>query len=213
MGRCPRLVGARVARVARVGVLASVAAGVLLFAGSPAGAAPSGLVTGRLAASVLDGDGNDGNDPNGDGNDGNDPEDDPGTGTDFGHIVMDCVIPRMDGSFQVVFGYSSELGSTASRPVGAMNSMLPAELDGVQVTDFEPGRHHGAFVTPPVAAASVSWRVGQTTVAATITSRACQGPVSLPSEGNGTGPALVLAGSLIAAAVILRDRSSRTPVA
>jgi hypothetical protein len=50
----------------------------------------------------------------------------------------------------------------------------------------------------------------QSTVTATVSSRACDSPVSLPAGGNGTGPALVLGGSLVVAVVLLRERRRRS---
>lgn len=156
-----------------------------------------------------------------------DGEDDAnwGTKTDFGAIGVDCIIPGPGTEYRVVFGYRNNGEQLVHRPVSSYpasgsttttssstNLMSLSSLNGSQVSYFEPGTRHGAFTTAVVTASSVSWTVGGTTVTATRNSPTCGSPVSLPAQGNGTGPALVLLASLVVATFLLWARRRRLEV-
>jgi hypothetical protein len=108
---------------------------------------------------------------------------------------VDCVVVTGDG-FQAVFGYEKATGQVTI-PVGPLNQVSPASLDGGQPTQFKAGWRPGVLVLPPVPVGStVSWTVDGLTATATAGSQVCGPRVSLPAEGNGAGPVLVLVGSV-----------------
>ena len=112
--------------------------------------------------------------------------------------TVDCIVPGNGGTYQAVFGYDNHAKNTVTVPVGPYNAMSPASLNGIQPTQFAPGANRAAFATPPVAGSSpVSWTLVGITVTATSQTATCGPSVSLPAEGNGIGPVLVLAGSVV----------------
>jgi hypothetical protein len=113
-------------------------------------------------------------------------------------LTVDCVVAGADGSFRAVFGYDNDTGQQVTVPVGAHNFVNPDSIDGQQPTRFDVGAHRAAFVTPPLPAGTkAQWHLdGSATVQASSDTPACEGPVSLPADGNGSAPAVVLAVSI-----------------
>ncbi len=110
-------------------------------------------------------------------------------------------------SYQAVFGYSTNSKSTLSIPIGANNYMTPSSLNGVQVTQFNPGGNGAAFATPGIAIGqSVSWTVNGSRATATAQSGACGPSVSLPAGGNGTGAVLAVVVGLAVVVAMLAVR-------
>jgi hypothetical protein len=125
--------------------------------------------------------------------------------------TVDCVI--VSGNwYLVVLGYRNATAQTVSVPVGSRNRLRPAGIDGRQPTTFQPGWHPGALLTPPLPVTeSVSWTIGTSTVTATAGSPRCGPQVSLPAEGNGIGPVLVLVGSVLLSVAVGAVRKRRRP--
>ncbi|PZM96203.1 MAG: hypothetical protein DIU79_05640 [Actinobacteria bacterium] len=124
-----------------------------------------------------------------------------------GGIFVDCVVLTKGNTYRAVFGYYNNTPVTATIPKGPFNYLWPRQADGVQVTRFKPGRHHGVFATPPIPRnKSVTWVVGIFPATATAKSPQCGPNVELPAEGNGLAPLLVLAGGVVAALIGLRLR-------
>jgi len=113
--------------------------------------------------------------------------------------IVDCVIVGEDGSFRGVFGYSYEGSTSTTVGRGAMNYLIPSSIDGSQPTKFQPGTHDGAFVTPSLSKTQkATWSLDGASVTATWQKAStCGGDVTLPTEGNGIGPVLVLAASVV----------------
>jgi hypothetical protein len=127
-----------------------------------------------------------------------------------GGPTVDCVVPASDGTYRAVFGYDNPTSYTATVPVGPYNTMDPASLNGIQPTVFTPGAHRAAFATAVVAKGKkVSWTLFGMTVTASSQSPTCGPTVSLPAEGNGIGPVLVLAGSVLLSVASLYVRQWR----
>lgn len=106
--------------------------------------------------------------------------------------IMSCIVTNKN-SYRAVFGYAYSGSRTVSIPRGAGNIMLPSDLDGLQPTTFEPGKHEGAFATPSLPRNSrVTWALLGSTANAMPGSRKCGPDVTLPTEGNGSGPVIVL---------------------
>jgi hypothetical protein len=125
---------------------------------------------------------------------------------------IDCVVISND-SYRVVFGYE-KAGRRTTIPVGPTNRLRPARIDGAQPTVFQTGWQPGVLFTPPVAKAeTVSWTIGQVTATASTRTRSCGQQVSLPAEGNGVGPVLVLVGSVLLSMAIAAVRGRRRPKA
>jgi hypothetical protein len=110
---------------------------------------------------------------------------------------MDCIVSGGNGTYRAVFGYDNYTEYTAIVAIGPYNTMNPASLNGIQPTRFTPGEHRAAFATPSVPDAQpVSWSILGLTVTATSKSATCGPTVSLPADGNGVGPVLVLVASV-----------------
>ena len=127
-------------------------------------------------------------------------------------MTVDCVVKGDGGAYRAVFGYDNNMSKAVTVPVGVSNYVTPDSLNGDQPTKFEPGAHRGAFTTQETKLPAITWRVGLYTVIATPYSTACTGPVDLPAEGNGAGPAIVILLSLgvvaVAAGLLYRRHKS-----
>jgi LPXTG-motif cell wall-anchored protein len=131
-----------------------------------------------------------------------------------GQTTCDCVVKNTDtNQYRAVFGYNSTSRSAGKISVGANNKVEvtggSATVDGAQTTTFEPGLHKAAFATGWVSKdAKVTWSVGGQQAYADWSKPTCGRDVSLPATGNGSGPLLALAASLLIAggAVVLRKR-------
>jgi hypothetical protein len=107
--------------------------------------------------------------------------------------VVDCVISNdPDGTFRAVFGYVNS-GPAVTVPVGASNDLDPDSLQGSQTTTFLSGTHPGSFVAPAVSKKyRVTWTVAGSSASAGWKQKECGGNVTLPTEGNGIGPIVVI---------------------
>jgi hypothetical protein len=134
-----------------------------------------------------------------------------------GEPTCDCIRKNDKGQYQAVFGYDStskssgtiERGQNNKLEITGLNAGSSSKIDGVQPTTFEPGSHRAAFATGWVSKdAEVTWAVGGKQVSADWTQPTCGRDVSLPADGNGSGPiiALALSGLIAAGAVMLRRR-------
>lgn len=129
-----------------------------------------------------------------------------------GKLTADCVVHGPNNTYRAVFGYDSTGSGTVRVPAGNDNALTPGHLNGVQTTTFEPGKHRGAFATGRLSHAhKITWKVGSLSATALYTSPTCGPSVSLPADGNGTGPVIALVGSIVVAAglVALRRRRHR----
>ena len=127
--------------------------------------------------------------------------------------VLDCYVDNRDGSWTAVFGYRNTAATPVTIPVGPDNKVTPTTYGTPQPTTFQPGLHHAAFSVTVTRGAGPMWHLDQDNLAARRTSgSACPSPTELPSEGNGTGPAIVLsvAGAVGAVAVHRARRRTRT---
>lgn len=107
--------------------------------------------------------------------------------------VAHCVVTQPDGSFRAVFGYYYAGSSPTTIPVGLFNYIWPGNLAGSLPTTFEPGTHKGVFATPYLAKhEKVTWVVAGIPATARWKTVPCGPDVTLPTEGNGMGPILVL---------------------
>jgi hypothetical protein len=127
-------------------------------------------------------------------------------------VSVACIVPASNGTYRAVFGYTSPT-TKYNIPVSGSNQMTPQSLDGIQTTKFDIGSDQGAFITPPIAAGQqVTWRVvtsvnfPASTATASSSSTPCGPPVSLPAEGNGTGPVVIVAASLLVTFLVLALR-------
>jgi LPXTG-motif cell wall-anchored protein len=131
-----------------------------------------------------------------------------------GQTTCDCVVKNTEtNQYRAVFGYHSTSKSAGKISVGTNNKLEvsggPSKLDGVQTTTFEPGSHKAAFATGWLSKdAEVTWSVGGQKASANWNKPTCGRDVSLPATGNGSGPLLALAASLLIAggAIVLRKR-------
>lgn len=134
------------------------------------------------------------------------------TWTSFeGRGTCDCVIKEGD-RYRAVFGYVNETDKIGRYEAGKDNTVTGSAGTKV-VTKFEPGVHKAAFTSGWVSKNEVvTWHVGTQKVTATWQKRPCDTRVSLPADGNGSGPVVALAASLlIAAGVVLFRRFRHTP--
>ena len=131
-----------------------------------------------------------------------------------GTTSCDCIVKNTEtGEYRAVFGYQNTSRS-AGKIVRGDNNKLEvtggsAKVDGVQTTTFEPGEHRAAFATGWIPKdAEVTWYVGGKTSTANWSKPTCGRDVSLPADGNGSGPvvALALSGLIATGAVVLRRR-------
>jgi LPXTG-motif cell wall-anchored protein len=135
-----------------------------------------------------------------------------------GTTTCDCVVKNTKtNEYRAVFGYDSTSRSAGKISLGANNHIQltgadassSSKIDGVQTTTFEPGAHRAAFATGWVSKdTQVTWAVGEQRASADWNKPTCGRDVSLPATGNGSGPLLALAASLLIAggAIVLRKR-------
>jgi hypothetical protein len=111
--------------------------------------------------------------------------------------VLNCVISNSaDGTFRAVFGYVNS-GPATTVPVGTSNDLSPSSLQGTQTTAFSTGARDGSFVTAYVSKrVKITWTLGGTSVSASWKVNECGAGVTLPTEGNGIGPVVVIALSM-----------------
>jgi hypothetical protein len=108
------------------------------------------------------------------------------------------VVSRPDGSFRAIFGYSNA-GPATTVPVGRYNWLFPDELNGLQPTAFATGSRTTAFATPFLPKDSiVAWTVQDRVTFAYWRIAECGPGVTLPAEGNGIGPVVVIVLSVMA---------------
>jgi hypothetical protein len=133
-----------------------------------------------------------------------------------GQLTVDCVVAGEQGTYRAVFGYDNSSQYEVTVPVGTYNSLSPSylNLNGIQTTTFQPGAHRATFTTPALSRSeSVRWTVGPLSVTASWNSRSCGPQVSLPADGNGTGPVFVIGASVALALIVLRSRRRKEQVA
>lgn len=127
-----------------------------------------------------------------------------------GKITADCIVRGSGNTYKALFGYDNTGPRSVTIPVGPANAMQPSSLNGVQTTTFAPGAHRGAFATGwRPTAEKVTWTVGSMTATASTATRTCGPSVSLPADGNGTGPVFALGGSVLIAFGVLAVRRRR----
>ncbi|GGK24651.1 hypothetical protein GCM10010124_16480 [Pilimelia terevasa] len=130
----------------------------------------------------------------------------------FGQVVpaVDCVTVPVNGTYRAVFNYTSYSSSAVTVAVGTNNIVSPGGLNGSQPTRFSPGPRRAAFTTAAVPVNTVVvWKVHGNTATARSSSRSCGPQVSLPADGNGTGPVLALGASAVIAGAALLVRALR----
>jgi hypothetical protein len=127
-------------------------------------------------------------------------------------VTVVCIVPGSNGTYRAVFGYDSPT-TKYNIPVGQSNKLIPSSLNGSQPTKFEIGAHRAAFTTPAISnSQTVTWSVytsyefPTSSATASSASRTCGPEVSLPAEGNGTGPVVIVAVSLVVAFLVLALR-------
>jgi hypothetical protein len=134
-----------------------------------------------------------------------------------GEPTCDCIRKNDKDEYQAVFGYDSTSkssgkiarGDNNKLEIAGLNAGSSTKIDGVQTDTFEPGSHRAAFATSWVPKdTEVTWAVGGKQVSANWSKPTCGRDVSLPADGNGSGPiiALALSGLIAAGAVVLRRR-------
>jgi hypothetical protein len=122
----------------------------------------------------------------------------------------DCVEQSSDGkSYRAVFSYDNETKYTGRIEKGGNNAVFPKQIDGNQTTEFT-AKGKSTFATGWVSNnQDVEWRVGGQTAKASSKSKRCDKKVSLPADGNGSGPVLALAVSLLIAGGVVLVRRRR----
>jgi hypothetical protein len=134
-----------------------------------------------------------------------------------GQPTCDCIRKNDKGEYQAVFGYDSTSKSSGKIARGdnnkleltGLNAGSSSKIDGAQTDTFEPGSHRASFATGWISKdAEVTWAVGGKRVSANYRKPTCGRDVSLPADGNGSGPilALALSGLIAAGVVVLRRR-------
>ncbi len=131
-----------------------------------------------------------------------------------GTPTCDCVLRSEDGKrYKAVFGYVNPTRHVGRISSGDNNTVLPKSAGGTQATEFEPGTHRAAFASGWVdKSTEVVWSVGAKKVSANWSKPTCGGHVSLPADGNGTGPVVALALSLLVTAAVLLVRRRRLKI-
>ncbi len=124
--------------------------------------------------------------------------------------TCDCVEQSQDGkSYRAVFSYQNTDKLTGHIEKGQNNAVYPATASGTQVTEFT-ANGTSTFATGWVAKdTEVVWSVGGKTVTANMMKTPCDHKISLPADGNGSGPILALAVSLLVTGGVVLVRRRR----
>jgi LPXTG-motif cell wall-anchored protein len=122
-----------------------------------------------------------------------------------------CVLRNADNTqYKAVFGYDNPTQYVGRIEAGDNNSVYPKSAGGTPTTDFQPGDHPASFVTGWVDRdTTVAWNVGDKTATADWSKPTCGRQISLPATGNGSGPIVALAASLLIAAGVVLVRRRR----
>jgi hypothetical protein len=138
--------------------------------------------------------------------------------------LMDCYTREKDGSYTLVFGYSSTNGGTKTLS-GYYNFLSPSKYQGSQPTSFAAGTKHGAFTLRATLQDTYQgyWYLDGHTLTFYSAMRGadtCAASTPLPASGNGTGIAIGLvvagvAGTLVVRRLVRRgqDEPAGTPEA
>ena len=120
----------------------------------------------------------------------------------------DCVVKQGD-QYKAVFGYANTSDKIGRFEAGQYNTVSGSTGTKV-VTRFEPGTHRAAFASGWVRKDQVvTWTIGSQRVVANWNKPTCGPSVSLPADGNGSGPVIALAASLLIAAGVVLTRRFR----
>lgn len=99
--------------------------------------------------------------------------------------VLECVLPRVNGSYTAYFGYRNNTDETISIPVGSDNRFLPAPADRGQPTVFQPGRSplwpNNVFAVR-FDGSELTWHLSGTEVSASASSPRCVGRIFFEKE-------------------------------
>ncbi|WP_104524865.1 hypothetical protein [Blastococcus atacamensis] len=110
--------------------------------------------------------------------------------------LVDCYRQNTDGSYTVVFGYTSTRKWTTTIDHGSDNYLYPYKYHGSQPETFEPGTYQGVFSLRVSAAdvATFRWELDRTTLTyeSAASAPTCSSSTPLPALGNGTGLAIAL---------------------
>lgn len=123
--------------------------------------------------------------------------------------VLDCVVRDSSGQVTAVLGYTNS-GDTRTVEVGPRNKITPPKAgDGQQPSHFRSGEHRGVFRLV-LGKGQTKWHLESRTLNVDAGgSRACPPSTPLPETGNGTGPAIAIAGAGLLGAVVVRRMSRR----
>ncbi|GGK03163.1 hypothetical protein GCM10010123_36370 [Pilimelia anulata] len=131
----------------------------------------------------------------------------------YGQVVpaVECVTTPVDGRYRAIFSYTNYAASTTTVALGSGNAVTPSTLNGTQPTRFSPGQRRAAFTTTAVPVGTeIRWTVNGNAATARASSRSCGPQVSLPADGNGTGPLIALGISgLVTIAVLVVHKLRR----
>jgi len=123
--------------------------------------------------------------------------------------VLTCTVTLPDDTFQAVFGYVNN-GVQIVVPAGLLNDVYPDSTDGSQPTVFKHGTYQTAVVTSPVAKnRKATWQLLGMYASAGWKQSPCGPDVTLPTEGNGIGPVLVLVLSIALSSAVGAIRGRR----
>jgi hypothetical protein len=99
--------------------------------------------------------------------------------------VLECVLPRINGSYTAYFGYRNNTDETISIPVGSNNRFQPAPADRGQPTVFHPGRSplwpNNTFAVR-FDGSQITWHLNDTEVSASSSSPRCVGRIFFEKE-------------------------------
>ena len=90
--------------------------------------------------------------------------------------IVDCVTFNSSANtLTVQWGYFSALSQTQNVPVGAQNAVSPAPTSGAQVTAFDAGAHHNAWIATisPGQTAQLTWTLDGQAATASVASPEC----------------------------------------
>jgi hypothetical protein len=124
--------------------------------------------------------------------------------------LLDCVNDNDNGTYTAVLGYSNTTGRTQVIPLGWNNMVSPSKFNGTQPTTFQNGTFHGAFsvtfTTSERFFSPLSWTLNGTTVGGSyyMFMNACPAGTTMPSSGNGTGPAIALLAAGVIGVLLVR---------